>query len=380
MMKNLTGRPSLKGEFTGEQGHRIHRHLLTVSFVSPDEDTTMTSTSSRWLLARPRGGLNDVLCQVERCWRFAEKTGRELVFDTRDSGLLLDFHDVFTVREDVSSAIPHKLTPQLVTYLNTLSAFPKDTEGNVDGYSSYKDDNDEFHTLPSRSPLKFSLKRDFAEDVVVYEGMGGGVASFCALSRISLQHWLVDRIIGGLSRLPSEYLSVHVRNTDMRTMYQDFLRKVQSTASPNMPIFLASDSQEVFAFARELFASRELHYVHSERDRDGRPLHDASMVTSQQNRRERTGEMFEELFSLANGSELFFTNVEGGTRVSGFSRLASHLISRPALRSNLLSNSTTAIQLPRGKPRHVASLRERLVEKVRWGRERRRENRMHSNK
>ena len=364
-MKNLRGRPSLKEEFTGEADHYTRHHPQTCGITQIKKDINVTAQPSRWLFARPRGGLNDVLCQVERCWRFAEKTGRELVFDTRDSGLLLDFHDVFTVREDVNSVIPHTLTPELVTYLNTLSAFPKDTEGNVDGYSSYKDDNDEFHTLPSRSPLKFSLKRDFAEDVVVYEGMGGGVASFCALQRLELAPWLAKHVSDSLASLPTEYISIHVRQSDLTTNYQKFLAKVNTLIGPDTRVFIASDSDEVQEFATTIFPPPRLNTLPSYDSRKGVPLHAPEISISLEHRRRRTAEMFAELFALACAERFFFTDIAGKSAVSGFSRLAAHLVSSSTRRNTLLSHHEAQFSSPPGRAHHVAPVSRRIAERTR---------------
>ena len=53
------------------------------------------SAAGRVLLCRPRGGLNDNLCQVEMCWRYAERHDRVLVVDGKRSSLYSEFSEFF---------------------------------------------------------------------------------------------------------------------------------------------------------------------------------------------------------------------------------------------------------------------------------------------
>lgn len=324
--------------------------------------------SERWLLARPRGGLNDTLCQMEKCWRFAEKTGRRLVFDTRDSGILLDFHEVFEIREGNAGVRPERLTPELVDTLNTLTAFPAETRGNVVNYQSYKDKNDEFFTLPSHTPLKFSLAHDYSEAVFVYEGMGGGVDSFCVLRRLTLKQSIANRVISALRELPDDYVSIHVRQTDMTTDYSSLFRVVDKKNKEHHPVFVASDNDEVLSDARRQFGSENVITLRSNFNKDGQPLHDPQEPMTVDERFERTSFTFTELFALANANTFYFTEVTNRQGISGFSRLAAYLTKRPDLRLSLLGQEVLGIAAKQQEIRHVAAAHRRLLEKIRWAR------------
>ena len=322
----------------------------------------------RWLLARPRGGLNDTLCQIEKCWRFAEKTGRELVIDTRDSGLLLDFHDVFEVRPEKGKVTPHKLTEELVEDLNKLSAFPADVQENVTAYDNFKDEHDEFYTLPSRQPLKFSLTRDFSEDVIVYEGMGGGVDSFCALERLAFAPWLARTIVDVLERLPDRYLSVHVRHSDMQTDYLHLLSHARRTNVGKLPVLVASDHDLVLKEARAFFGDEMFLAIPSLIERYGEPLHHPTPGLSEEQRRIRTVEALSELFALSGAVAFLYTEVSNRTGVSGFSRLAAHLAKKPPLRKTLLGGEPLEVEHRKCRPVLVAPLYRRFLETLRWRR------------
>ena len=53
------------------------------------------TTGRRLLICRPLGGLNDLLCQIERACRYGERFGREVVVDTNHPSTTY-FHDDFS--------------------------------------------------------------------------------------------------------------------------------------------------------------------------------------------------------------------------------------------------------------------------------------------
>lgn len=326
--------------------------------------------SERWIVARPRGGLNDTLCQMEKCWRFAEKTGRRIVFDTRASGLLLDFHDVFGIKTRPNFLTPHRLTNKLVSALNRLDTFPPDVRGNVVGYRNEKDDKDNFFTLPSKSPLKFPLGHDYAEDVVVYEGMGGGVDSFCVLERLTLAPWLSASISDSLNLLPERYFAVHIRHTDLKTDYHSLLQHVAKKNKAQLPVLIASDNDTVISSARETLGENVAFTLPRYTERPGGPLHNATPDLSEKDRVHKTQEALSELFALSGAEVFFYTEVTARAGVSGFSRLAAHLSSRPALRADLLGSSYRTHESRPSRSVLFAPVHRRVLESVRWWRHR----------
>ena len=86
-----------------------------------------------YLLCRPRGGLNDTLCMIEMCWRYAEKFDRQLIIDTKNSALFEDFDKYFRFI-DKTVAVTGSISDALLQHLNTLPCNPKALEGRVDTY------------------------------------------------------------------------------------------------------------------------------------------------------------------------------------------------------------------------------------------------------
>jgi hypothetical protein len=55
------------------------------------------SPVNKYLLCRPTGGINDIFCQIEMCWDYAEKYNRNLIIDTTNHlSLMANFSDFFS--------------------------------------------------------------------------------------------------------------------------------------------------------------------------------------------------------------------------------------------------------------------------------------------
>lgn len=60
----------------------------------------------RYLLCRPRGGINDTLNQIELCWRYARSYNRILVVDTEylvSSGICISFSELFETHKNLDT-------------------------------------------------------------------------------------------------------------------------------------------------------------------------------------------------------------------------------------------------------------------------------------
>src|SRR5947209_3468047 len=69
-------------------GYEVHRNeyldrLRFEAAATPEYLTRRSLLSKdRLLLCRPQGGLNDMLCQIEKCCQYADRVGRTVIVDT----------------------------------------------------------------------------------------------------------------------------------------------------------------------------------------------------------------------------------------------------------------------------------------------------------
>ena len=89
--------------------------------------------SEKYVLCRALGGLNDQLNQIDLCQRYAKRTGRDVIVDISFYGMWPHFSRLFEQEDgfDVKFLCVSEFGE---AYLNSLSAHPKSTEGNLFGY------------------------------------------------------------------------------------------------------------------------------------------------------------------------------------------------------------------------------------------------------
>lgn len=275
------------------------------------------------LLCRAHGGMGDTFNQIEKCWRYAEAHDRTLVIDTRDSGLLGDFSDFFGPRKSTSTV-----------YFNpreALHAFP-DLLSDWYCQSSLKPRTDRpFGTCQSvvgtpaaqQAGTSFDFAKTHNEKVLLYEGFSGGSISFNLLDRLVLAPGLREEVLHRLDQLPSEYLGVHVRNTDYQTDYKTLFNRIRRRLS-DRNLLVCSDDASVILYAKEffgpsrIFQSSEIPVTH------GKPLHDPSTFSDPSGRRAATINAIVDLLALGRAKHVFITRHAKG-QTSGYSRLARHL-------------------------------------------------------
>jgi len=288
----------------------------------------------RYLLCRPHGGLNDTLCQIEKCWKYALKSGRILLIDTRNSGLHANFSEYFEAKERAFRFI-FDIHPETLEFLNQLSCFPFELRGKLHlmDLAIFKAPNLVLKNNP-RVPLTFDFSKEYEETVLVHEQYGGGKLSFDLLERLYIAPGPRALILSRISKLDSTYCAVHVRNTDLKTNYKDLFQRILPEIRGKR-VLVCSDDAAVIEYARlncpsEILTSSDIP------DTSGVALHQL------EDREKHVIDAIVDLIALGNAEKLYFsTHTHGG--VSGFSRLAAHISQNKYVIGSLL-------QLPNSKP------------------------------
>src|SRR5690606_1748594 len=87
----------------------------------------------RFVLCIPHGGLNDTLCEIERCWDYCIKYERVLLVDTRNTGLMGEMGDFFRPRSQHGD-VRFFSGEWSVDDLNRLSCIPSSLQGRIYKY------------------------------------------------------------------------------------------------------------------------------------------------------------------------------------------------------------------------------------------------------
>ena len=89
--------------------------------------------SERFLLCRPKGGLNDCLFQIYETLIHAIRSNRKLIIDTKNWGLCDEFSNYFETILPFSN-IETALTTQMGERLNKESYYPRSFKEMLDSY------------------------------------------------------------------------------------------------------------------------------------------------------------------------------------------------------------------------------------------------------
>lgn len=310
--------------------------------LNPQKDLRSLSVQelqeAKWFLAKPRSGLNDVFCQLEKSIAFAEKHSRWVAVEATNSGLLLPISDVF---EEVLAEVPIfalEKHPEVLNILNGLSCFPAEVEGALDSYYSglYSSDiNTGLRPVLARKYSWREKSKNIDAQVIVHESGGGGFAAARFLTRVTLKDTFSRPISRRLSELPPHYLGVHIRNTDVTSDWKRVLKVVEMRRG-DLPVFLATDSAKVQEAAVSHFGVDNLLFGSHRSNRDGDQLHENYSVKSRRERIVSLEDALFDLMALANSKEFVFGSLRESHAISGFSRLARLLFHRPDVMNRML--------------------------------------------
>jgi hypothetical protein len=298
---------------------------------------------TRYLLCRPQGGLNDILCQIEKCCRYAERTGRVLLIDTNYEHASF-FHDRFS---NYFSSRQNGIVLDAENFpdsLNNMDVFPMFLSGRIDKYkTSINLKNREYCDTETDLPVTFDFDRDYPHTLLVHHNVGGCTLSLYALLRLRLRDTLTDELLTRLNCIGSPYTGIHIRNTDYKTNYEQFLRDFRP--QPNEAVFLATDNRGTLEEFQQTFG-RDRIFSFASLPATSNPIHSGKQPPEEQFVRNRDAIL--DLLMLALSHKLYLFKLEEnhiGARYSGFSRLAQelweskivlkHLISRPEIHFGL---------------------------------------------
>lgn len=290
--------------------------------------------TTRLLICRPEGGLNDMFNQIERCCRYAERFDRDVVVDTRA---------VECFRDDLSDYF-ESLQPRLALSMRALDpsiagleAIPACLSGRALGYVA-RYDLGLFRWVEAASgePLTFDFESDHDAPVLLHHADGGGSLAVHALARMRLRPGLKAQLAERLAAIGGRYVGVHVRNTDYRTNYE--AGGLADRLAGGAPIFLATDNRRVVERFRAEFGERVFSFAALPDPRIGAIHHWGEAP----DKRRLNEDAILDLVMLGMASELhifeLLPNFQRQT-YSGFSRLAANLNRNPPVVDQLRSTA-----------------------------------------
>lgn len=272
--------------------------------------------------------MNDVLCRIGECWRYAEKFDRTLIIDARKSELGDHFSNYFEPKYKAPNIIFDANDVDL-EFLNGLPCFPAEMRGQLRRLDAILRETPRLRATSDHSLPDIDFSRNYQEAVLAHEQWGGGSLSFGLIDKLRLSAKIRPTILNRVRQFDGKYYAVHVRNTDLQTDYKDFFSKISQEVWGKR-LLVCSDDAAVIEYARSFFSSSEILTSSEIPDTGGKPLHICG------DRKKSNIDTIVDLLALAKSERLFFAHVTEG-RLSGFSGLAGHLCKNKYLIDDLLN-------------------------------------------
>ncbi|MGE0723049.1 MAG: hypothetical protein AB7O45_01670 [Alphaproteobacteria bacterium] len=291
---------------------------------------------ARYVLCRPVGGLNDILCQIERCCRYAHRFDRTVVVETNfpRARFIRDRFDRYFASGD----------PRLVLSVEAVGGplpdddvLPTSLCGRLADYrAQFHAPTDSFVEFGTGLPLTFDFDADHPQRVLLHHQPGGGPDSLDCLARMTIQRPLAEELARRWAAIGPGYEAIHVRHTDYRSDFR-FAIQALGRAAPER-LFVATDNGAVLkAFRRALgvdrvFSFSLLRFV------PGEPIH--KLLLGPEHTYERNRDAVLDLLMLALARNLYLLPVEEQDPPlhSGYSLLAQALHENPAILRRLIAD------------------------------------------
>jgi len=259
-------RPSRKGPRDLWRAWQVlrRRYLLRIRLMT-------RRLGAGYVFCRPQGGWNDTLVQVSLCLDYALRYHRRLIIDTSRSGLL-DVLARYFRPASTFRGIAFSVPEGFADHSRSMSCLPASLTGRGVRYESeYREETNYVEAL-SRQRLTFDMNRHHVEQLLVHEQCGGGGDSRRFFDWAVPTKEVRTEIEKSLHKLPLAYFAVHIRHTDRKTKYKEFLAAVQPLVA-GKNILVCTDSFEVLTFARETFGGSRIFSAGDIPDSRGQSLH-----------------------------------------------------------------------------------------------------------
>jgi hypothetical protein len=337
--------------------------------------------NNKYILCLPRGcGFNDVLCQINVAYQFAQKTNRTLMVDTRLSGLADPLSDYFELTT-INTSIILDVKSENLNYLNQLSCFPQKYQGklqwiyhrfmaidamkiyqwpyfnairNILNIIIYTLNCSELSTILQKTsfilnhlPTKknnFQIELDKLEDhpadIIVHHMSGGGEDSIQTLEILKLKKSIINIINRTTNFLGSDYDAIHIRNTDYESDFETYLKKIKQKLFKRQ-ILICTDNYCVINVAKKILNESVILVINKNYPKGKQkniPIH-FQWHLSKEKIRSNNISMLTDLLAMAGAKSIFYPELIENihqARVSGFSLLVKNLKSRPDLVNQLV--------------------------------------------
>lgn len=155
--------------------------------------------------------------------------------------------------------------------IDDLEVFPGFLAGRTNRYRARYD-----HTVlrlvdeETGGAISFDFDTDYPQPLLVHHACGDGTLSIGALSRMRASEDVANLPRERLAVIGRHYVALHIRNTDYRTEYEEWL--TQNPGKFVSPVFVATDNRATVAHCRSTLGAKRCIRLRSSTPRPGSPF------------------------------------------------------------------------------------------------------------
>lgn len=218
--------------------------------IFPKKINNIDLNKPKYLYLIPMGGLNDILTRIKEAKAYCQKNNRLLLIDTVNSEYHINWSDYFKV--PYSNVIyDFKIIKQIIIDNYQLSVYPKSFKEELTSLLTGKIKfnhliGNYFFESKSLTVMSKPIFNQSADIIINVEcGGGNGYDIFKDLI-ISLKLKKYCQL--KYRSLPTKYLGLQIRNTDIKNSYQALYQKNKKLIDKYKNIYLATDDPKVIHF------------------------------------------------------------------------------------------------------------------------------------
>lgn len=248
----------------------------------------------KYIVCIPFGGFNDKMNVIWKCYQYAITYNRILVIDTQRTNAF--FEDIREYLYFKPENIYKGDLNSLYTSIKDYSIFPR--EYNI--------------VSKSNTNIRINLSINYNEKIIVFANCGGGERLIDTFNLCSFAPFILNVFKERYKSLPKGYISVHIRNTDMKSDIKKFLN-THINLLKDKSIFLGTDHAPTILEFKSLFKDNLYSFAEIP-DNKGNSIHHRNQGSKQ---RSFNIDCIVDLLLLASGSKIYYPSL-----FSGYTRAA----------------------------------------------------------
>lgn len=280
-----------------------------------------------------------MLCQIEKCCRYAERTDRVVIVDT-------NYRHTPYFRDDLSRYLASKQSGLILCAkefqdrFDQWQVYPDCLYGLVNDYTVIRNEKSYVrHEARSGVPVTFDFRKDYPHQLLVHHQGGGGELSLMALLRMTIRPAIAAQLETRYRAIGRPYSAIHIRDTDLNTNYEDALATLNDSSTD--PLFVATDNMRVVEEFRSALGGDRIFSFASLPSSAGKPIHIMEQPEPEAEVVRRNSDAILDLLLLALSRNLHLLEVSNNKhgKYSGFSVLAYNLWSSKIVLKHLIADS-----------------------------------------